>query len=116
MVEEIKAGGGKAIGSACDMGHAAQIRHMVAETAQKLGGVDILVNNAQGFGTRETPMRATPPKPLETFTEADWDWVFDTGVKGTLIAMQEGFTHMKASGGGAIINFRSVSSDERRVR
>src|SRR3546814_12316599 len=53
VVEEIKAGGGKAIGIACDMGHAAQIRHMVAETAQKLGGVDILVNNAQGFRSEE---------------------------------------------------------------
>src|SRR3546814_14108548 len=69
VVGEIKAGGGKAIGIACDMGHAAQIRPMVAETAQKLGGVDILVNNAQGFGTREPPMRANPPTPLETFSE-----------------------------------------------
>src|SRR3546814_7689305 len=34
-VEGIKAGGGKALGIACAMGHAAQIRHMVAETAQK---------------------------------------------------------------------------------
>src|SRR3546814_16978301 len=90
------------------MGHAAQIRHMVAETAQKLGGVDILVNNAQGFGTRETPMRANPPTPLETFSEAEWDWVFDTGLKGTLIAMQEVFPHMKARGGGAIITFGSM--------
>src|SRR3546814_6922995 len=96
VVEEIKAGGGKAIGIACDMGHAAQIRHMVAETAQKLGGVEIHVNNAQGFGTRETPMRANPPTPLETFSEAEWDWVFDTGLKGTLTDIQEVFQTIKA--------------------
>src|SRR3546814_11577447 len=53
-------------------------------------------------------MRANPPTPLETFSEAEWDWVFDTGLKGTLIAMQEVFPHMKARGGGAIINFGSM--------
>src|SRR3546814_16739646 len=53
-------------------------------------------------------MRANPPTPLETFSEAEWDWVFDTGLKGTLIAMQEVFPHMKARGCGAIINFGSM--------
>jgi len=41
-------------------------------------------------------------------SEAEWDWVFDTGLKGTLFAMQECFPHMKKRGGGAIINFGSM--------
>src|SRR3546814_20214560 len=77
VVAEIKAGGGKAIGIACDMGHAAQIRHMVADTAQKLGGVDILGHNAQGFGKRVGPMRAPPPPTLAPITEAEWARVGD---------------------------------------
>jgi len=49
-----------------------------------------------------------PPTPLEDMSEAEWDWVFDTGLKGTLFAMQECFPHMKKRGGGAIINFGSM--------
>ena len=105
---EICADGGEAIGIACDMGDREQIRAMVAQAADRLGGVDILVNNAQAFGTRAKPARANPPTPLEDMSEAEWDWVFDTGLKGTLFAMQECFPHMKKRGGGAIINFGSM--------
>lgn len=105
---EIRAEGGTAVGIACDMGDAEAIRRMVAQTAEELGGVDVLVNNAQGFGTRQAPQSANPPTPLEDFSEDEWDWVFDTGLKGSLIAMQAAFPHMKARGGGSIVNFGSM--------
>ena len=106
--EEICAEGGEAIGIACDMGSAEQISAMVAEAARHFGGIDILVNNAHGFGTRDAPARSNPPTPLEDFSDAEWDWVFDSGLKGTLYAMQQAFPHMKAGGGGSIINFGSM--------
>lgn len=107
-VAAITASGGTAFGITCDMGDGEQVRAMVAQAAAHFGGVDILVNNAQGFGTKAEPRGVNPPTPLEEFSEAEWDWVFATGLKGTLIAMQAAFPHMKAAGGGAVINFGSM--------
>ncbi len=108
VVATIKAAGGEAIGITCDMGEKAQVRAMIGEAADRLGGIDILVNNAQGFGTRDKPMGANPPTPLEDFSEEEWDWVYQTGFSGTLVAMQAAFPYMQRGGGGAIINFGSM--------
>ena len=81
---------------------------MVAEAVRTFGGVDILINNAQGFGTKANPQRANPPTPTELVSEAEWDWVFDTGLKRTLVAMQAAFPHMKRGGGGSVVNFGSM--------
>jgi NAD(P)-dependent dehydrogenase (short-subunit alcohol dehydrogenase family) len=107
VVHGIEAKGGEAIGIACDVGDAAAVRAMVAETVDRLGGVNILVNNAQGFGTRGKPSNANPPIPLESYGEEEWDWTYRTGFTATLISMQAAFPHMKQAGGGAIINFGS---------
>jgi NAD(P)-dependent dehydrogenase (short-subunit alcohol dehydrogenase family) len=107
VAAEIKANGGSAIGVACDIGDASQITAMVQQTVAAFGGVDILVNNAQGFGTRASPTVSNRVTPLEEFTEEEWDWIYDTGVRATLRTMQAAFPHMKARGGGSIINFGS---------
>ncbi|MCU1344395.1 MAG: Short-chain dehydrogenase [Acidimicrobiia bacterium] len=107
VVKGITDAGGQAIGIACDVGEADQIRAMVDRTVEAFGGIDILVNNAQGFGTRAEPLASNPETRLEEVTEAEWDYVFDTGVKATLRAMQAAFPYLKASGQGRIINFGS---------
>jgi len=110
-VEEVVAGitaaGGQAIGLTCDVSDAAQIRSMVERTVAAFGGVDILVNNAQGFGTAAEPLVSTPQTLVEDVSDEEWDYTFDTGVKATLRAMQAVFPYMKAAGGGRIINFGS---------
>jgi NAD(P)-dependent dehydrogenase (short-subunit alcohol dehydrogenase family) len=107
-VVAITVAGGKAIGIACDMGESNQVRAMVAQAAETFGGVDILVNSAQGFGTKGHPTPANPPTPTELVTDEEWDWVFNSGLKGTLVAMQASFPHMKRRGGGSIVNFGSM--------
>lgn len=107
VVAGIRADGGEAIALACDVGNPAHITAMVEATVAAFGGVDILVNNAQGFGTRAEPAAANWSTPLAEVTDAEWDWLFDSGVKATLRAMQAVFPHMKARGGGSIINFGS---------
>jgi NAD(P)-dependent dehydrogenase (short-subunit alcohol dehydrogenase family) len=107
VVATIKAAGGDAIGIVCDVGDATQIRDMVDQTAGAFGTVDILVNNAQSFGTRAAPLGHNPPTALEDLSEEEWDWTFDTGAKATLRAMQAAFPYMKAAGGGRILNFGS---------
>ena len=51
--EEIARFGGPAHSAVCDLSDAAAIPGYVEEAAGALGGVDILVNNASGFGTSD---------------------------------------------------------------
>jgi NAD(P)-dependent dehydrogenase (short-subunit alcohol dehydrogenase family) len=106
VVAEIEGSGGTAIGVACDVGDKAQIGAMIQAAVDKFGTLDILVNNAQSFGTPEAPEGTPLPKPLETYPEAEWDNIINTGLKGTFLCMQAAFPHMKDRG-GRILNMAS---------
>jgi 2-hydroxycyclohexanecarboxyl-CoA dehydrogenase len=106
-VKEIQAAGGEAIGITCDVGFADQIRSTVEQTVAHYGTVDILVNNAQGFGTAAAPTGSPVFHKLEEFPDDEWDFTFLTGVKASLWGMQAVFPYMKANGWGKIINFGS---------
>lgn len=106
VVDEILHVGGTALGITCDVGSRDEVDAMVATTIEHYGAVDILVNNAQGFGTAEQPEGSTGYHPLETFPEDVWDHTFQTGIKGTLYGMQAVFPYMSQHG-GKIINFGS---------
>jgi NAD(P)-dependent dehydrogenase (short-subunit alcohol dehydrogenase family) len=106
VVEEIRSVGGEALGVTCDVAFKDQIRGMVDETVARYGTVDILVNNAQGFGTADAPLGSPSTHKLEDFPDDAWDFEFLTGVKATLWAMQAVFPHMRDHG-GKIINFGS---------
>ena len=64
------------------------------------GGLDILVNNAgiAHIGNAEN-----------TTTE-DFDRVFDVNVRGAFFCLAAAVKHMKASGGGSIVNIASVAA------
>src|SRR5262245_42726005 len=51
---ELAAFGGKAHAARCDLADGAQIDRYVDEAAAALGGLDVLVNNASGFGMTNT--------------------------------------------------------------
>jgi NAD(P)-dependent dehydrogenase (short-subunit alcohol dehydrogenase family) len=105
-VREITEAGGTAWGVTCDVGERAQIDEMVAQAITQFGQLDILVNNAQGFGTKAQPEASPLYTPLESFPDDSWDYTFSTGLKATLHAMQAAFPHLKDRG-GKIINFGS---------
>ena len=67
---------------------------LVTDMVEQWGGVDGLVANAQSF---------RPVTSLAEVTEDDMDLLFDTGPKGTLIAMQAVLPHMQAAGRGRIV-------------
>src|SRR5690349_22408325 len=52
---------------------------MVRFAVETYGSLDILVNNAQSWGTRDQPTGLPVPTPLESFDDAELDWTFDTG-------------------------------------
>jgi NAD(P)-dependent dehydrogenase (short-subunit alcohol dehydrogenase family) len=99
---EILAAGGEAVAVATDVGRRADIERLVADTVRRWGTVDVLVNNAHGFGARA---------PLDAIPEAQFDVSWTTGVKGTWWAMTAVRPHMAARGRGRIVNMVSLSAE-----
>jgi 2-hydroxycyclohexanecarboxyl-CoA dehydrogenase len=99
-VEELERLGVPALAQVCDISQQAQIQAMVAATVDRFGRVDALINNAQTF---------RPQAALADTTEEDLDVFYDSGVKGTLWAMQAVHPHMAAAGWGRIVNFASAA-------
>jgi glucose 1-dehydrogenase len=71
---------------------------LVAETAEKFGRLDALVNNA-GLSTA---------RPFLELTVDDFDLTFDVDVRGSFLAAQAAARRMKDQGGGSIVNITSV--------
>jgi 2-hydroxycyclohexanecarboxyl-CoA dehydrogenase len=106
VTAQITGAGGAALGVTCDVASEAQVRALIDRAAGALGPVDVLVNNAQSFGTPEQPMGSPRYHSLEEFPEDEWDYTFQTGLKATLYGMKAVFPSMKDRG-GKIINFGS---------
>ncbi len=90
--------GGGARGYACDVGVAAQVEAFAKAVDKDFGQIDVLVNNA-GF-TKDTL--------LFLMTEADWDSVVDTNLKGTFLMTKYAARGMIKRRWGRVINITSV--------
>jgi NAD(P)-dependent dehydrogenase (short-subunit alcohol dehydrogenase family) len=106
VVSFITKEGNSAIGVPVDVADHDRLRALVTTTVQTFSTVDILVNNAQSFGTPDNPAGTPPITPVESMTEAEWTYTYATGVVATLRLMQLVFPYMKDRG-GKIINFGS---------
>jgi NAD(P)-dependent dehydrogenase (short-subunit alcohol dehydrogenase family) len=100
VVTEIKKQGGQAIAIAAHTGDSNAVRALVAQTVERFGGVDILVNNA-----------ATNPHfgPLLTADEGQWLKILDVNVLGYFRAAQAVVPELQKRGRGKIINMASVA-------
>jgi 3-oxoacyl-[acyl-carrier protein] reductase len=87
--------GGKVHWGACDLGDASSITRYVADAAGALGGIDILVNNASGFGM--------------TDDEAGWEAGLGIDLLATVRASHAAVPYIDKAGGGAIVNISSIS-------
>ena len=99
---EIRAAGGEAFAVEADVGRKADVERMVAEAVQRFGSVDVLVNNAHGFGARA---------PLAEIPDEQFDLSLTSGVKGTWWAMCATRPHMAERGWGRIINMVSLAAE-----
>lgn len=95
--EEIRGMGVAAIVVQGNVGVAAEVEAMFATVMKEFGRLDILVNNA-GVQTW---------KALLELSEAEWDHVLDTNLKGCFLCTQQAARIMKDHGGGRIINIGS---------
>jgi NAD(P)-dependent dehydrogenase (short-subunit alcohol dehydrogenase family) len=100
--EEIRDAGGHGMSSVTDVGKRGDVEAMVAETVRRWRTVDILVNNAHGFG---------PHAALEETSEEQFDLSWRTGVKGTWWAMCAVLPSMRDAGWGRIVNLGSLAAE-----
>jgi len=94
--------GTKAIGMSADMRDKAQVEAMVQRAVDEFGGLDTLVTNAS---------QLSPNVLLEHKTDEMLADTLAMGVWGTWWAMRAAFPHMKARGGGTVVNFYSIDAD-----
>ena len=99
-VEELQDLGCKATGVTTDVQYENDVADMVKAAIDAFGAVDILVNNA-GIGIRKAP---------QDYTLDDWNQIMAVNLTGTFLPCREVYPHMKAAGGGKIINIGSMTS------
>jgi 3-oxoacyl-[acyl-carrier protein] reductase len=92
---EILAQGVKAHAGRCDLADKEAIASYIAGAAHSLGRIDILVNNASGFGASDD--------------EAGWAKSIDIDVMATVRASHAAVPFIEKAGGGAILNISSIS-------
>jgi NAD(P)-dependent dehydrogenase (short-subunit alcohol dehydrogenase family) len=96
-VAELETFGVEAMAVQGDVSVASSVQAMFDAVVQRFGRIDLHVNNA-GVQTW---------KPLLDVTEEEWDVVIDTNLKGCFLCTQAAARHMKAHGGGSIVNIGS---------
>ena len=92
--------GGQAEYQQADVSDPKAIERVVQATISSFGSLQILVNNAAAFVFGK----------IEETTEKDWQKVLGVNIIGYANMVQAVLPHLRANGGGAIVNVASVSS------
>ena len=99
LAREIESRGGQCLPVSCDVTDRQSIVRAIGAAEDGLGPLSVLVNNAG----------VVVSKPLFEQTEADWDHVIDTNLKGAWVAAREFAHHLvERKRLGRIINIASV--------
>lgn len=99
-VEELE---GKALPVEVDIADTASIANAVAQTMEKFGKIDVLVNNAALIGPNAT---------LVDYPIDEFEAVVAVGLTGTFKVCRAVVPHMSAAGYGRIVNVSSVAGKE----
>jgi 3-oxoacyl-[acyl-carrier protein] reductase len=91
--------GTRVMGVVCDVRDRAAVRRAVDATAQRFGGLDVLVNNA-GVGVGG---------PIAELAPEEWSRLLDTNLTGVFHCCQAAIPKLRARGGGWIVNISSLA-------
>jgi NAD(P)-dependent dehydrogenase (short-subunit alcohol dehydrogenase family) len=97
--EETAAQARDAFACQVDVADEASVAAMLAATAERYGGIDVLYNNA-GISPNDDG------SVLETSVDA-WDRVQAVNTKGVFLCCKHGIPHLQRRGGGSVINVAS---------
>jgi NAD(P)-dependent dehydrogenase (short-subunit alcohol dehydrogenase family) len=84
----------------CDIGDRPAVEAMIADAAARLGGIDVLVNNAGIAG---------PTSPVQDLDPNDWEAVLRVDLTGAFLVAKHAIPHLIAAGGGTIVNMASAA-------
>lgn len=98
-VRLIEEQGGRAAFWRLDVSDEAEVSSVFEQVTATFGKLAILVNNAGISGV---------DKPTHEVTEAEWDAVFAVDVKGVFFCTKHAIGHLRANGGGSIVNISSI--------
>jgi NAD(P)-dependent dehydrogenase (short-subunit alcohol dehydrogenase family) len=92
--------GGDCLAVAADVSNANEVTKLVDAALKKFKRIHLLVNNAA----------VLLPGTAESLSEEDFDQTFNINVRGLWLLSRSVLPHMRATGGGSIINIGSVLS------
>jgi NAD(P)-dependent dehydrogenase (short-subunit alcohol dehydrogenase family) len=89
-----------------DLSNADDCRRAVAETVEQLGRLDILANLASLYAE----------KPFDQLSDEDWDRQLAVDLRAAYHCSKAAVPHMRAAGGGRIVNFADWVAASHRPR
>jgi NAD(P)-dependent dehydrogenase (short-subunit alcohol dehydrogenase family) len=98
VVNELSQARAEAQTLVCDVTQASEIAAAIQEVERAFGGPNVLVNNAGVLSV----------STIESISEADWDRVIATNLKGPFLMCRAVLPALRRAGGGSIINVGSV--------
>lgn len=101
----IEGEGGRASSVGADIVDADDVAGIFTAALERMGGVDILVNNVG-----VAPGGATGDGPVHSATEAGFDATLAVNLKGMWLTIKAAIPIMREAGGGSIVNISSLAS------
>jgi meso-butanediol dehydrogenase / (S,S)-butanediol dehydrogenase / diacetyl reductase len=92
--------GADCLAVSADVSNGANVQKLVSATLERFKQINVLVNNAA----------VLLPGTAESISEEDFDQTFNINVRGLWLLSRAVLPHMRATGGGSIINIGSVLS------
>lgn len=99
LADEIAASGGAGEAWALDVTDEDEVSRVLEEVHHHFGGPQVLVNNAGIAGTSA---------PTHEVAAEDWERVMAVNVRGVFFCTKHAIPHMRAAGGGSIVNLSSI--------
>ena len=96
----------------CDVAVEADTASAVQGVIDGLGGLDIVVNNAgvgRGPADPNVPRSAPGSLGTDSMSVARWDEYLSQNLRTTFVTTKAALPHLKARGGGAIVNIASIA-------
>jgi NAD(P)-dependent dehydrogenase (short-subunit alcohol dehydrogenase family) len=96
---------------ACDVAIEADVAAAVRTVVERLGGLDVVVNNA-GAGRGAADVNAARPAGggrVDDMAASAWDEWLSQNLRTTFLATKAAVPHLRTRGGGAIVNIASIA-------